>query len=84
VENVGMGGGRRVVLLGDRGWSLSVGTSEPVHHVSDGVGRAGLPDIWAMTSVEDIMETACVVVGPDERRSKAARMRTWRPITGPS
>ncbi len=25
-----------------------------------------MPDIWAVTSVEDIVDTACVVVGPDE------------------
>ena len=42
--------GRRVLLLDDRGWSLSGGTF----------------DIWAVTSVEDIVETARVVVGPDE------------------
>ena len=40
----------RCVLLDDRGWSLSGGTF----------------DIWAVTSVEDIVDTARVVVGPDE------------------
>jgi hypothetical protein len=42
-------GGRRVLLLDDRGWSES-----------------GPPNIWALTSVEDIVDTARVVVGPDE------------------
>jgi hypothetical protein len=42
-------GGRRVLLLSDRGWSVS-----------------GPPNIWAMTSVEDIVATARLVVGPDE------------------
>lgn len=41
--------GRRVLLLGDRGWSVS-----------------GPPDVWAGTSVEDVVGTARVVVGPDE------------------
>ena len=42
--------GRRVLLLDDRGWSSS----------------ANVPDIWALTSVEEIVETARMVVGPDE------------------
>jgi hypothetical protein len=42
--------GRRVLLLHDRGWSSS----------------GNVPDIWAVTSVEDIVETARFVVGPDE------------------
>jgi hypothetical protein len=42
--------GRRVVLLDDRGWSSS----------------ANVPDIWAVTSMEDIEKTARMVVGPDE------------------
>jgi hypothetical protein len=42
-------GGRRVLLLDDRGWSES-----------------GPPNIWALTSVEDIVGTARMVVGPDE------------------
>ena len=41
--------GRRVLLLDDRGCSVSA-----------------LSDIWAMTSVEDIVLTARTVVGPDE------------------
>jgi hypothetical protein len=48
----------RRLLLLDRGWSSSVNVS----------------DIWAVTSVEDIEETARVVVGPDEpfgKRSQA-------------
>ena len=42
--------GRRVLLLDDRGWSET----------------ANVPDIWAVTSVEHIEETARIVVGPDE------------------
>ena len=42
--------GRRVLLLDDRGWSSS----------------ANVPDIWALTSVAQIEETARTVVGPDE------------------
>ncbi|MDX6320260.1 MAG: hypothetical protein QOF52_118 [Propionibacteriaceae bacterium] len=41
--------GRRVLLLDDRGWSVS-----------------GPPNIWAATSVEDIVDTTRMVVGPDE------------------
>jgi hypothetical protein len=43
--------GRRVLLLDDRGWSTSMNDDS---------------DIWAATSVEEIEETARVVVGPDE------------------
>jgi hypothetical protein len=42
--------GGRVLLLDDRGWTAS----------------GNVPDIWAVTSVEDIEETARFVVGPDE------------------
>ena len=31
-----------------------------------GWGVSGPPDIWAVTSVEDVVATARVVVGPDE------------------
>jgi hypothetical protein len=31
-----------------------------------GWSESGPPDVWAMTSVEDIVDTARVVVGPDE------------------
>jgi len=30
-----------------------------------GWSASGPPNIWAMTSVEDIVDTACTVVGPD-------------------
>lgn len=58
--------GRRLVLLADRGWSASL-----EHVRRDGAPegdacREDLPDIWAVTSVEEIEETARVVVGPDE------------------
>ncbi|MEO6144491.1 MAG: hypothetical protein ABIP19_10975 [Dermatophilaceae bacterium] len=42
-------GGRRVLLLDDRGWSAS-----------------GPSNIWATTSVEDLVATTRMVVGPDE------------------
>jgi hypothetical protein len=47
--------GRRFVLLDDRGWSGSLNRPS-----------AEVPDIWAVTSVRDIEETARAVVGPDE------------------
>jgi hypothetical protein len=48
--------GRRVVLLDDRGWSEALG----------GASANEVADIWALTSEQDIAETARVVVGPDE------------------
>ena len=55
--------GRRVLLLDDRGWTSTALIAYPVGEVPDGEHQ---PDIWAMTSIEDIEETARVVVGPDE------------------
>jgi hypothetical protein len=56
--------GRRVLLLGDRGWSES-----------------GPDDVWATTSIEDIVFTTRAVVGPDEpapgRSSKQAEADHW-------
>ena len=52
--------GRRVVLLDDRGWTSSALRATATREVPD------LPDIWAVTTVEDIEESARVVVGPDE------------------
>ena len=43
--------GRRLLLLGDRGWTSS---------------SAGVADIWSETSAEEIERTARFVVGPDE------------------
>jgi hypothetical protein len=48
--------GRRMLLLDDRGWSETLG----------GAGANEVADIWALTSEQDIVETARVVVGPDE------------------
>jgi hypothetical protein len=48
--------GRRMLLLDDRGWSEAPG----------GAGANEVADIWALTSEQDIAETARVVVGPDE------------------
>jgi hypothetical protein len=55
-----------VLLLDDRGWTWSslitvqAGASDPDSR------REQHPDMWAMTSVEDIEQTARMVVGPDE------------------
>jgi hypothetical protein len=59
--------GRRVLLLDDRGWSSSLRTA---FHAGDAPDRDSRreqqQDIWATTSVEDIEQTARMVVGPDE------------------
>jgi hypothetical protein len=57
--------GRRVLLLDDRGWTSSA-LRASWGEVPDGDSSREQPDIWAVTSVEDIEETARVVVGPDE------------------
>lgn len=58
--------GRRLLLLDDRGWSSSLHVFR-VDEVPDGDSlREDAPDSWAGTSIEDIEETARVVVGPDE------------------
>jgi hypothetical protein len=53
--------GRRVLLLDDRGWSAS-------SLIVRGEGEVPevQPDSWATMSVEDIEQTARIVVGPDE------------------
>lgn len=43
--------GRRLLLLGDRGWTSSGGRNA---------------DIWSTLSVEEVENTARTVVGPDE------------------
>jgi hypothetical protein len=43
--------GRRLLLLGDRGWTSSA---------------VGFADIWSSISVEEVENTARTVVGPDE------------------
>ena len=59
--------GRRVLLLDGRGWSSSARTAFYAGDASDrDSAREEQPDIWAMTSVEDIEQTARTVVGPDE------------------
>jgi hypothetical protein len=57
--------GRRVLLLDDRGWTSAALTAS-WGEVPDGESRRDQLDTWALTSVEDIEETARVVVGPDE------------------
>lgn len=49
-------GGRRVLLLDDRGW-----------------GESGPPNIWAYTTLDDITNTARMVVGPDEPSAGRSR-----------
>lgn len=44
------------MLLDDRGWSEALG----------GAGANKVADIWALSSEQDIAETARTVVGPDE------------------
>ncbi|MGH3427380.1 MAG: hypothetical protein ACRDQZ_07390 [Mycobacteriales bacterium] len=48
--------GRRLLLLDDRGWSSTMG----------GAGAKEVADIWASMSEDEVVETARVVVGPDE------------------
>jgi hypothetical protein len=56
--------GRRILLLADRGWTESLMTFS--QDVPDADSRRDELDIWAVTSVEDIEQTARTVVGPDE------------------
>jgi hypothetical protein len=59
--------GRRVLLLDDRGWTCSLRTAFRAGDASDrDFRREQQQDIWALTSVEDIEQTARMVVGPDE------------------
>ena len=48
--------GSRLLLLDDRGWT------EQLH----GAGADGIDNLWAITRERDIVETARMVVGPDE------------------
>ena len=57
--------GRRVLLLDDRGWTSAALTAS-WGEVPDGESRRDQLDTWALTSLEEIKETARVVVGPDE------------------
>jgi hypothetical protein len=57
--------GRRVLLLDDRGWTAAA-LRASWGEVPDRDSWREQLDIWAVTSVEDIEETARVVVGPDE------------------
>lgn len=53
--------GRHLLLLDDRGWSTSL-----LRTTADSGSVEEVPDFWAVTSREDIDETARQVVGPDE------------------
>ncbi len=48
--------GSRLLLLDDRGWTEEM----------RGVGANEVDDLWALTPESDIVETARMVVGPDE------------------
>lgn len=48
--------GRRLLLLDDRGWTEEL----------RGAGADEIDDLWALTPERDIVETARMVVGPDE------------------
>jgi hypothetical protein len=73
--------GRHVLLLDDRGWSTSL-----LRTTADSDSAEDIPDFWAVTSQEDIEETARQVVGPDEpfdRRSQADMERDhWAYLVG--
>jgi hypothetical protein len=58
--------GLRVLLLYDRGWTWSSLITVQAGASDRDSTRKQQPDIWATTSVEDIEETARMVVGPDE------------------
>jgi hypothetical protein len=53
--------GRHLLLLDDRGWSTSL-----LRSTADSDSAEDILDFWAVTSREDIEETTCQVVGPDE------------------
>jgi hypothetical protein len=48
--------GTRLLLLDDRGWTEEL----------RGAGADEIDDLWALTAERDIVETARMVVGPDE------------------
>ena len=48
--------GSRLLLLDDRGWTEEL----------RGAGADGIDDLWALTPERDIVETARMIVGPDE------------------
>jgi hypothetical protein len=77
--------GRRILLLDDRGWTSSA-LRAWVGDIPDSESRPDQPDIWAVTSVEDIEETARVVVGPDEpvegRSQEDAEADHWAYLAG--
>jgi hypothetical protein len=58
--------GRRVVLLDDRGWTWSSLITVQAGASDRDSTPEQQPDTWAATSVEDIEQTARMVVGPDE------------------
>jgi hypothetical protein len=55
--------GRRILLLDGRGWTS---TLMRMRIPDDGEAREDVTDIWAVTSVEEMEQSARTVVGPDE------------------
>jgi hypothetical protein len=55
--------GSRVLLLDGRGWTSAL---MRMQIPDDGVVREDVTDTWAVTSVEEIEQSARTVVGPDE------------------
>jgi hypothetical protein len=60
--------GHRLLLLDGRGWSAELRGWPP----------DASPDIWALTSMQEIVDTARMVVGPDEPHSQTARITIRR------
>ncbi|MDX6647353.1 MAG: hypothetical protein QOK40_3080 [Miltoncostaeaceae bacterium] len=77
--------GRRLLLLDDRGWSSSLRLAW-VGEMPGDHSREDVPDIWTTTSVEDIEDTARMVVGPDEpfdgRSQEDMAADHWAHLTG--
>jgi len=58
--------GRRLLLLGDRGWAAALGPALVREAQDGGSRRKAVSGIWATTSIEELEGTARCVVGPDE------------------
>ena len=54
--------GRRLLILDGRGWTSGL----MIVSRNDGTANEEVPDIWAVTTVEEIEDSARTVVGPDE------------------
>src|SRR5215210_9581733 len=58
--------GRRVVLLGDRGWSEQLRVVWYDEPSKQGRRLSELPGIWAYATVDEMERTARDALGPDE------------------